>query len=98
MGGGVEAEEGERVVQEVAGPNGDGEEDEERHVAYVLHRDDARPQADECLFHLIIYTQAAQENDDERECGKGANDGHPPADGGEMREDLVDASAWQASL
>ena len=53
----VEAEECQVVVEEVADPDSQCEEDKEWYVLYVLQRDDPLPDAFDGRTYLIIYRQ-----------------------------------------
>ena len=93
MGGEVEAEEGKVVVEEVAEPDGYGEEGEQRNVLDVLQRDDALPDTAKCRAYLIIYGKFAQEEVEQDEHGDGT-DGHDEiACPGESVEDVVEVGA-----
>lgn len=93
MGSGVETEECEVVMEKVTAPDGKGEKNEQWHVAHVLHGDDSRPQTVEGVFHLIIYTQSAQDEEAQNDDRYGADNGHPPACFGKVGEYLVEAGA-----
>ena len=62
----------------------DAEEDEEGHIAHILHGDDAGPQSDECLLHLIIYRELSQNEPDKAHGCQAADDRHPPSGGCEL--------------
>lgn len=66
VGGGVEAEEGEVVVDEVTAPDGEGVEDEEGLVAHAAQRHHSLPDASEGGAYLIIYAEAAQQEMEEQ--------------------------------
>lgn len=93
MGSGVETEEREVVMEKVTAPDGKGEKNEQWHVAHVLHGNDSRPQTVEGVFHLIIYTQSAQDEEAQNDDRYGADNGHPPACFGKVGEYLVEAGA-----
>ena len=93
VGGGVEAEEREVVVEEIAQPDGRREADEERHVLHVAHRQHALPQSEEYSFHLIIYSHAAQQVPQQYDYRHAADGRHHPSCGGEAGQHLVDACA-----
>ena len=57
----VKAEEREVVVQEVAYPDAEGEEDKKRQVSDIFQRDDTLPDAPDSGFHLTLYIKAAEE-------------------------------------
>ena len=57
MGSGGEAEEGEIIVQEIAAPYPQCEQQVERYVAHMAQREHSLPDAAEGGFHLIIYRQ-----------------------------------------
>ena len=93
VGGGVEAEEGEVVVDEVTAPDGEGVEDEEGLVAHAAQRHHSLPDASEGGAYLIIYAEAAQQEMEEHQGGDGAHGGDEVAGEGEAGEDGVDAGA-----
>ena len=57
---GVEAEEREVVVQEVAQPYSQGEKDEQRHVLDAAQRQHSLPNSAEGSFHLVVDAQSPQ--------------------------------------
>ena len=93
---GLEAKEGEIVVEEVAAPNGQCEENEERHVFHIAQRHHALPDAAERVFHLIIYGEFLHQKVEEHGYGHAANGRHEVADSGEPAEQTVDIGAGGA--
>ena len=93
MGREVEAEEGEIVVQEIAHPDGEGEEGEQGYVLDVLQRDDALPDAAKRRAYLIIYGEFAQQEVQQDEHGCGADGYHQIACPREAVEDVVQIGA-----
>ena len=92
VGGSSEAEESEIIMQEVAHPDANGEEDEERHILHIAHGDDARPQPDKGIFHLIIYRQLPNDEPQQHNNSDATDSCHPQSCRGEMGEYLVNAS------
>ena len=93
---GLKAKEGEIVVEEVAAPNGQREEDEQRHVFHIAQRHHALPDAAERVFHLIIYGEFLHQKVEEHGYGHAANGRHEVADSGEPAEQTVDIGAGGA--
>ena len=54
MGGEVEAEEGEVVVNEIAEPDADGEKEKQGDVLHVFQRSHALPDAVQGGLHLVV--------------------------------------------
>ena len=92
VGGSGKTKEGEIIMQEVAHPDANGEEDEERHVLHIAHGDDARPQSDKGIFHLIIYRQLLNDEPQQYNDSDATDSCHPQSCRGEMGEYLVNAS------
>ena len=55
----LETEECEIIMQEIAAPDGHGEEDEQRNVLDLAKRHHALPYSADGVFHLIIYSELA---------------------------------------
>ncbi len=89
----LEAEECQVVMQEVASPDGEGEEQKQWHVAHLAKRGDALPDTGERVLHLIIYGELAQENPEEDAHGNEADDGDHPPRAGEAVDDAVETGA-----
>ena len=90
---GIEAEESEVVVKEVASPDGKGVDDETHVTAHDAQRRDAQPHVVERLFNLIIYGELAEQKPQERQSRHAAHRSDYPSRSGEPVEDGVEAGA-----
>lgn len=80
-------------MDEIAAPDGEGVEKEQRFVPYVAQGHNALPDAAERGAYLIIYTETAQQEMKQDEGGNATDGGDEIAGEGEAGEDGVDAGA-----
>ena len=92
VGGEVETEEGEVVMNEVAKPDANGEEEEQGDVLHVLQRGHALPDAMQGGLHFIVNGQAAQQEMQEQQGGDATDGRHEPTRGRKLQQ-CVDACA-----
>ena len=93
VGGEVEAEESEVVMEEVAEPDAHGHEHEQRQAAHALQRDDALPDATQRSLYLIIYRKVAQKQMEQHAHGQQTDGGDDPSGPGEAAQDAADVRA-----
>lgn len=93
VGGGIETEKGEVVMDEVAAPYRQGVENKQRLVPYAAQRHHALPYTAEGGAHLVIYAEAAQQEMEEDKGGNGTDGGDEIAGKGELGQYGVDARA-----
>ena len=89
----LEAEEGEVEMEEIARPDRQAIQDEQRDVAHAAERGDAEPNPLQRLLHLFIYGERAEEEVGEDQRGDGTDGRDDPSHRGETRKYVVDACA-----
>ena len=87
----IEAEEREIIMKKVACPNGNGVENELRHVANFAQRHHTLPYPGERFLNLIIYRQLAQYDVDSHAGCDATYDSHYPTRRRELHEEVVEA-------